>query len=298
MTPVGVIFLVVAGAVLIAAGLWVYRDAVSRGLGSAAMLWGLATVVLFPAFFPIYVLGVRPRDPEEVGWGTPEVVGMLVLLVVALPVGVLMIGGVEVDFVSVSVLVVVQSAVLLGGCVYVARRYGPPAAMLGYRAERWPLLAVGSVLLSIPVVAGVHYVVRPAAVWLVGLFIGPEQARLLAEEELRMNPIIQIIPPLDDPVRVLLFALLVCVLVPIAEETFFRGFAYPPLRRRYGALPAMVATAVVFGILHVQIVNFLPIALLGHILVLLYERTKSLLPPIILHGVNNLAALITIYTAR
>jgi membrane protease YdiL (CAAX protease family) len=295
-----VLFLVVIGAVLIAAGLWVHRDATSRGLGSAAVLWGLATVVLFPAFFPIYVLGVRPRDPEEVAWDVPEVLGLLALLVVALPVvvGVLMIGGMEVEFVSVSVLVVVQSAVLLGGCAYVARRYGPPAAMLGYRADRWPLLAAGSVLLSIPVVAGVHYVVQPAAVWLVGLFIGPEHARLLAEEELQRNPIIQVVPPLDDPARVALFAILVCVLVPVAEETFFRGFAYPPLRRRYGALPAMLATAVVFGILHVQIVNFLPITLLGFILVLLYERTGSLLPPIVLHAVNNLAALIAIYTAQ
>jgi membrane protease YdiL (CAAX protease family) len=295
-----VLFLVVIGAVLIAAGLWVHRDGTSRGLGSAAVLWGLATVVLFPAFFPIYVLSVRPRGPEDVAWDVPEVLGLLVLLVVALPVvvGVLMIGGMEVDFISVSVLVVVQSAVLLGGCAYVARRYGPPAAMLGYLADRWPLLAVGSVLLSIPVVAGVHYVVQPAAVWLVGLFIGPEQARLLAEEELQRNPIIQVVPPLDDPARVALFAFLVCVLVPVAEETFFRGFAYPPLRRRYGALPAMLTTAVVFGVLHVQIVNFLPIALLGFILVLLYERTGSLLPPIVLHSVNNLAALIAIYTAQ
>jgi membrane protease YdiL (CAAX protease family) len=296
-----VLFLVVSGAVLIAAGLWVHRDATSRGLGSAAVLWGLATAVLFPASFPIYVLGVRPRDPEEVAWDVPEVLGLLALLVAALPTAVgvlLMIGRMEVDFTFISALVVVQSAVLLGGCAYVARQYGPPAAMLGYRADRWPLLAVGSVLLSIPVVAGVHYVVQPAAVWLVGLFIGPEQARLLAEEELQRNPIIQIVPPLDDPARVALFAILVCVLVPVAEETFFRGFAYPPLRRRYGALPAMVATAVVFGILHVQIVNFLPITLLGFILVLLYERTGSLLPPIVLHAVNNLAALITIYTAR
>jgi membrane protease YdiL (CAAX protease family) len=153
-------------------------------------------------------------------------------------------------------------------------------------------------LLSVPVVAGVHYVVQPAAVRLVGLLIGQEQARLLAEHEERMNPIVQALPPLDDPVGVAWFALLVCVLVPIAEETFFRGFAYPPLRRRYGAQVAMVATAVIFSAAHLQIVNFLPIALLGYILALLYDRTGSLLPAIVLHGLNNLAALTTIYMAR
>jgi membrane protease YdiL (CAAX protease family) len=60
----------------------------------------------------------------------------------------------------------------------------------------------------------------------------------------------------------------------------------------------MIITAVIFGAAHLQIVNFLPIALLGYIMALLYERTGSLLPAIVLHGVNNLAALITIYAVR
>lgn len=294
MNPVGLLFIAVSAY----AGVWVYRDGVSRGLGSAAALWGLATALLFPVLFPLYVLSVRPRDPEASFWDLPEVLGIGVLIFVTLPLGVLMVGGVEVDLASVSVLVVVQSAVLLGGSAYVVRRYGLTGASLGYRADGWRALVAGAVLLSIPVVAGVHYLVQPAAVRLVGLFIGQEQAQLLAEAEKLMNPIVQALPPLDDPARVVWFAFLICVLVPIAEETFFRGFAYPPLRRRYGAQLAMIITAVVFGAAHLQIVNFLPIALLGYIMALLYERTRSLLPAIVLHGVNNLAALITIYAVR
>jgi membrane protease YdiL (CAAX protease family) len=301
MDPVVALFIVAIGAALTAlAALWVYRDGISRGMGHAALPWALAVVALFPAFFPIYTLCIRPRRQDEAGWGLPEVVGLLSLLAATLPavVGLLLIAGMRMDFAFVSALIVAQSALLAGGCVYVAHRYGPPAAMLGYRANRWPLLIAASLLLSVPVVLAVHHLAQPAAVWLVGLFIGPEQARLLAEDELRRNPIIQAVPPLDDLARVTLFAFLICVLVPVAEETFFRGFAYPPLRRRYGALPAMLATAAAFGVLHVQIVNFLPIFLLGFILVLLYERTGSLLPPIALHAVNNLAALIAVYATR
>ncbi|MDR5682553.1 MAG: CPBP family intramembrane glutamic endopeptidase [Armatimonadota bacterium] len=293
MSPSGLIYVAAAAY----GGLWVYRDRMARGLGSAA-LWGLATALVFPAVFPIYVLTVRPRDPEASEWDVPEVVGLGVVIVLTLPLAVAVARVSGMDVASVGVLVVAQSAVLLAGCLYVARRYELPVTALGYRMDRWPVLVGRAVLLSVPVVAGAHYVVQPAAVRLLGLFIGQDQARLLAEHEERMNPIVQALPPLDDPVGVAWFAFLVCVLVPVAEETFFRGLAYPPLRRRYGAPLAMVVTAVVFGAAHFQIVNFLPITLLGCILAVLYERTGSLLPAIVLHGLNNLAALIASYVAR
>lgn len=291
-------------AALLAAGatagaVWVYRDGLRRGMGTAALVWALATAALFPALFPIYVLRVRPRRAEERAWDLPEVFGIACLVIVALPLLVSLTGGLALDFPSLAGAVVVQSAVFLGGCAYVARiRYGLPLRALGYDVARWPAQLRTGLLLAAVVIPAVHYVVQPASVYLLGLLIGHDQARWLAEQEEAANPILQALPPLSDPGRVVGFALLVAVLVPAAEETFFRGFVYPPLRRHYGARAAALLSAAFFAAVHLQVVNFLPILLLGWALAVVYERTGSLLPAVVIHAANNLVALISAYAGR
>lgn len=82
---------------------------------------------------------------------------------------------------------------------------------------------------------------------------------------------------------------LVCAVAPIAEEIFFRGFLFRALRR-HGLIPAAAISGVVFGLAHVAsspIGFIVPLALLGVLLCLLYERTRSLYPSIALHCLNN-----------
>lgn len=97
---------------------------------------------------------------------------------------------------------------------------------------------------------------------------------------------------------VLAFGLLVGVIAPVAEELFFRGFAFTALRRRLGTGWAAVASGVLFGAVHVlggTEAVFVPVlALLGVGLALLYARTGSLLPGIALHSANNAYALATL----
>jgi membrane protease YdiL (CAAX protease family) len=42
-----------------------------------------------------------------------------------------------------------------------------------------------------------------------------------------------------------------------------------------------------------QIVHFLPILVLGAILAYAYDRTDSLLPPFLIHAINNLVAVLS-----
>jgi hypothetical protein len=82
---------------------------------------------------------------------------------------------------------------------------------------------------------------------------------------------------------------LVCVVAPIAEELFFRGFLFGALRK-HGLVIAALVSGVTFGLVHVAsspIGFIVPLAGLGVILALLYERTGSLYPPIALHALNN-----------
>lgn len=82
---------------------------------------------------------------------------------------------------------------------------------------------------------------------------------------------------------------LVCVVAPLTEELFFRGFLFGGLRRR-GLAVAAIVSGLAFGLAHVggsPIGFIVPLAALGIILALLYERTGSLYPPIALHALNN-----------
>lgn len=76
------------------------------------------------------------------------------------------------------------------------------------------------------------------------------------------------------------------------EELVARGYAYRALRERYGATPANLATSAVFALLHAGNPGATPVAiantfLAGVVLAASVERTKSLLPATIAHGVWN-----------
>ncbi|MFH7596051.1 type II CAAX endopeptidase family protein [Streptomyces racemochromogenes] len=84
--------------------------------------------------------------------------------------------------------------------------------------------------------------------------------------------------------------LLAMVAAPAGEEALFRGLVYPLLRKRVGILASTLVTAVVFGLLHgnaVQFASTLPLAVL---LALIYEHTRVLWPCVLLHLGFNLAA--------
>lgn len=83
------------------------------------------------------------------------------------------------------------------------------------------------------------------------------------------------------------FTIFVGFVGPMIEEVFFRGFAYPAFRRRMGVGAALVASAAIFSLVHLNLVAFVPIVLLGVFLAYLYERTGSLIPSMTAHAVHN-----------
>jgi membrane protease YdiL (CAAX protease family) len=85
----------------------------------------------------------------------------------------------------------------------------------------------------------------------------------------------------------------VTVIAPIAEETFFRGYFFGALRNWRGPWPAALVTGVVFGGIHAgsaDPVFLVPLAILGFMLCIVRWKTGSLLPCIALHAMNNALA--------
>jgi membrane protease YdiL (CAAX protease family) len=79
----------------------------------------------------------------------------------------------------------------------------------------------------------------------------------------------------------------------IAEEVCFRGMLFGGLRERLPRLPAALAAGAVFGLLHAftGLSAVPPLIALGFIFCLLYEKTGSIVPGILLHMLNNSVAL-------
>ncbi len=85
-------------------------------------------------------------------------------------------------------------------------------------------------------------------------------------------------------------ALLVCIVAPIVEELFFRGFLFPSLQRLMGWIPAALLAGAIFGGIHAggtPAIFLVPLAVLGFLLCALYRRTGSLLPGMGVHAFNN-----------
>jgi uncharacterized protein len=97
-------------------------------------------------------------------------------------------------------------------------------------------------------------------------------------------------------------AIFVCVVAPIAEEFFFRGFIFGALRRWHihvagrdiGTWVAAVLTGILFGLAHTGSAAsqyLIPLGFLGFVLCLVRWKTRSLYPCMALHSVNNSLAL-------
>ena len=78
------------------------------------------------------------------------------------------------------------------------------------------------------------------------------------------------------------------VISPIYEEVFYRGFIYRWLRTRIGYSGAVMLSSIIFSIVHIPTYNVMPITFFnGIIFALAYERTNSIWPSVMIHGVTN-----------
>ncbi len=67
-----------------------------------------------------------------------------------------------------------------------------------------------------------------------------------------------------------------CLVIPIAEELLFRGVVYKRLKLYFGVTPALIGSALIFGIMHVNLVQFLYAAVIGLLLAFVLEKTGKL----------------------
>lgn len=325
--------LVIFLATSLAAALWVWRDIrirfPRRHEESGAWLWEAllagGTLVALPIFLPMYLIGARPVgtvtacpscgrgtlshratclhcghpiafEAPPASWGLGEVVGVAIAITVSLRFIAEGAGLNELPpFTVLTVIGVAQNALFVLLVAYIVHwRYHQPLAAIGLTAQRWPWWSAVGVLAG-AVTIPLSVAAERAAIVVIELFVGPARAEAIAANESANDILASVLRTPRSSLEVAWLLVLLCVLVPIGEEVFFRGFIYNTLRR-WGWVWAVILSSVLFAAVHLQVVHFLPILLLGVVLAVLYQRTGSLVASMMVHGVNNLiAALASLY---
>jgi sodium transport system permease protein len=80
--------------------------------------------------------------------------------------------------------------------------------------------------------------------------------------------------------------LVIGVTPAICEELYFRGFALSGLRR-FGKWPAVLLSAIFFGLAHSSIYRMLPTLFLGILFAWMVWKTGSVVCSVIAHALNN-----------
>lgn len=102
----------------------------------------------------------------------------------------------------------------------------------------------------------------------------------------------------DSTTVVVLVAAFAITVAPVFEEFFFRGFAYPVLKQRWGAWTALMIVSAVFAAIHFHLPSLGPLFALAVGLGLAYELSGSLLAPITMHVLFNAANVAMILYVR
>ncbi len=128
-----------------------------------------------------------------------------------------------------------------------------------------------------------------AATFVASLVVGAVYVVLASKVSPELVP-----PPLPEAInggelRGLTF-LVVVMLGPFVEEVFFRGFVFSGLLHRFGLSVAIVVSAAVFAMAHMDAAMAGPAFFSGLVFALVYWRTGTLWPLVLAHTAQNAIA--------
>jgi membrane protease YdiL (CAAX protease family) len=81
--------------------------------------------------------------------------------------------------------------------------------------------------------------------------------------------------------------LLALIVAPLAEEFVFRGYLYGVVRKWGGRGCAIGTTSLLFAAIHLHLPSMAALFFLGVVLALIYELTRRLWIPCVLHAIFN-----------
>ncbi len=95
-----------------------------------------------------------------------------------------------------------------------------------------------------------------------------------------------------EPMTIVISIVAAAIVAPIAEEIIFRGLLYAWLRKRLRPIAAALISGLLFAAVHHDLGGFVPLAIVGIVLAMVFERSGTLWAAIITHGLFNLTSTI------
>ncbi|HEY9683585.1 MAG TPA: CPBP family intramembrane glutamic endopeptidase [Drouetiella sp.] len=86
-----------------------------------------------------------------------------------------------------------------------------------------------------------------------------------------------------------------CLVAPFTEEIMFRGLLFGWLRYRFGSLPAILVSSLLFAMWHFDLNGFVQYFSLGLVLASVYNRTRNLWLSMLIHALWNFWVVSTVY---
>lgn len=144
---------------------------------------------------------------------------------------------------------------------------------------------------------GEDFVWSPPVIWFSVIILAIAGSQMLNDLILvfRLNEIFPYYSQMTDDTMtgqpVWLLFLTVGLLAPAAEELIFRGLVFRRMKDFMNPWAAIILSALLFGIYHGNMIQFLYASLMGILLAVIYHRTGTLWTSILAHVVANLWSL-------
>jgi len=110
--------------------------------------------------------------------------------------------------------------------------------------------------------------------------------------EIHEQDIVSLFAETDSPLMLSGMALLAVVSAPVTEELVFRAGLFRFLRTRTPRWVALALPALLFAAVHANLASFIPLAGLGLVFALAYERSGTIAVPILAHALFNLNTIV------
>ncbi len=229
------------------------------------------------------MLAPDPRDTalqaRPTGWGLPDVlIGLIAAHAAALVGGAAILGALglteqaDLDDARISILFLIQVPLWLG---YLAFTWWPSRAKgHGIREDFGLRTTVSDAAIGLVVGVVTQVVVVPLVLWPI-LALWPDQDPSEAARELTDRA--------AGAADAVVLVLLVVVCAPIVEELFYRGLVLRSMENAWGTGVAVVASSVLFGAVHLQLVQLPALVAFGLVAAVLTVRTRRLGPAIWAH---------------
>ena len=173
-------------------------------------------------------------------------------------------------------------------------RFHLPPRVLGYRFPGWTSLLASAMAAVVLVYVGIVLIWLLFDTLLPGFHLQGNARELLQGTNGR--------PSLAIQIMVFLWA---AIEAPVVEETLFRGILFQGLRQLFtrwlspdrSVFLGAVLSGLAFGLVHFQPHTLPILVFLGIVLAYLFERTHSIYPSVLVHGIINGISVLALFNA-